>query len=1383
VTSPTSSYVKREIDAQLWHACKEWQEYQTPIQWISVVSSPGNGNTALLENLRLQIEQDQGSLGQSRVIFAPGAGSSPDQPPALLDPISRAIFDIYCQSKQRWQMRLLTQLAHYQVLRRLRNVCLIFISCVFVVILRAKPDSVHLFTRAWWRFVGGKFEPEPLVVDLIFAVIGALILELFRKPEKKEERKQPEHPELDPESFCNSSPDLFITLEKLCHRHWELILIVDDAYALPPSGIQFLCDLCHPSPSRKEIRRLRKTQRILVITLDLENSKRDFPREFNRYFKRLPGKGVVRPFTRLELQHIAHTNKNPVPENELEWVLDLAEQNVNAIFLNDVLEVRERVITEYEAARERRIPGIFGLCELMAYWAVRQVSGIKKSELLHWIRNLDPGHQAFFQIEAPQQYQALLTEFFASSLIGLSTETTVSFDSVACQTFRKWLAETEQGKAMLLQAHCYWQTFFAQSLVSVNGQSLAKELVPSEVIAVKQAAWHATSMRKLLQEMSATVADNGGLTPPKQMQLTHNITLLLLRAAALWSLDGELKRSSIMIQEALDCLKSCDTDGEPLLLLASHCLWSNFWLAANEFNRESLQRLGKSYVELTQLPHWIVQQQFDEFLRGSKHGKLSEQPAEVETLDHADLINIAHLTGTLRAIRETHGFASEGLRDRSILVPEPLPFAVEGWAEHALWELRAAAFDRREQWDEMESVFQKWRRRIAQDERANSPLRVQAYQEFHYARYSHSLLECWKLRSMAAIGMKEREQEKFLQELQNWLLPHCLTTPAGEMQESLFAAARSHYQRGLQIAALLGLHTLMLEAGFQFGDLLLRFTSQEEKKSHPFWWKEWFGLFEGCLVIEGQSGWNVHAPDIHRLCWNFFQEEGRTTSVSDAYNVLQSAKRSGFPDTVILEWHEKVSGLLTNYGNSREDRKRSAQLHEMWADQLAHLDAAASHRKFHHSLLLEKASSLQFAAQDERLLEDFSRAEELLDRADSLYQDALASEHGEDPEEVRDLGISLRMQRAWLANDRDDDPGKTRQLILDLWHDLWPECQHFANVLGTFVGLEEREKILDEPWPPAGGRMHLDPDNQSLSLPEEWFYQPSAVHLENRFEFRLHQLLHMVSENPEPSYAELAFVASRLGWHGQEHFGETVIALAEIDLRRQYSNKSRKLCVTLLQAVAFDFHNIKNEEKEMTSYRLLMKYDPKADEFRIKYIEVLMKYKELLQRELRVLGFERTDWLGTVQHLNYYFSVLVDEDLLNTKMSERIGRTRETLERYRISMQLLQEKLTNARAQWTHGEYAVCLNELEGTFALPQDWISLSHLEALDLWLKCASIVPQAADLIGKRAANLRSLAMQYVAQIAATIKDSQAQQLAVELMQALEQPHTAQLSTMAAVS
>jgi hypothetical protein len=178
-----------------------------------------------------------------------------------------------------------------------------------------------------------------------------------------------------------------------------------------------------------------------------------------------------------------------------------------------------------------------------------------------------------------------------------------------------------------------------------------------------------------------------------------------------------------------------------------------------------------------------------------------------------------------------------------------------------------------------------------------------------------------------------------------------------------------------------------------------------------------------------------------------------------------------------------------------------------------------------------------------------------------------------------------------------------------------------------------------------------------------------------------------------------------------------------------------------------------------------------------------MKYKELLQRELRVLGFERTDWLGTVQHLNYYFSVLVDEDLLNTKMSERIGRTRETLERYRISMQLLQEKLTNARAQWTHGEYAVCLNELEGTFALPQDWISLSHLEALDLWLKCASIVPQAADLIGKRAANLRSLAMQYVAQIAATIKDSQAQQLAVELMQALEQPHTAQLSTMAAVS
>jgi hypothetical protein len=243
-----------------------------------------------------------------------------------------------------------------------------------------------------------------------------------------------------------------------------------------------------------------------------------------------------------------------------------------------------------------------------------------------------------------------------------------------------------------------------------------------------------------------------------------------------------------------------------------------------------------------------------------------------------------------------------------------------------------------------------------------------------------------------------------------------------------------------------------------------------------------------------------------------------------------------------------------------------------------------------------------------------------------------------------------------------------------------------------------------------------------------------------------------------------------LNWRGQERFGEIALAFASIDLDGGYSATSRSLLISLLEAVAYGFGAERDEVREMTSYRLLMKYDGTSDQYRSRYIGLLIKCKEFLERELRVLRLGRIDWLNTAERIKHYFSVLVDDDLQAAKIGEYLHQSGETIEEFEAARDKTRDNVEKARELLSHHRYAECLGQLDSSANLRHgQWLFLAQLESLDMWLECAQFVPELLPTVVSEKANLlQTLSMRYIAQLGNIIKDSQAQRLAMELLDTL---------------
>ncbi|HYR08983.1 MAG TPA: hypothetical protein VEQ60_14475, partial [Longimicrobium sp.] len=679
------------------------------------------------------------------------------------------------------------------------------------------------------------------------------------------------------------------------------------------------------------------------------------------------------------------------------------------------------------------------------------------------------------------------------------------------------------------------------------------------------------------------------------------------------------------------------------------------------------------------------------------------------------------------------------------------------------------------------------------------------------------------------------------------LADFCLTQPPEgvSLQDFIWQEAQSAYERARQLATFLYWRPLLMEACFQEGELLREHTPEARRREaeggKPWWWR-WDKLFWQSINLEREAGWTMNTPVMHRNRWEFFSShEDNEGSVEDAYNALRTVKRAGYPLPLILDWHNQVRSHLINHSDSDDDRRRDAELNEEWADTLLPLPEARRYWQPYDSLELVQASALHFAAQARRLVQELDRADELLDRADALVEASRTpATHVPEPTPgdravddgngngegsgagaerqtmLRDLTISLRIQRAWLrkAQERNDE---YREAIYGIWREMRPDDADCAVLLGSLADIEHHQKLLGTPWPAPGMPLHVDPDSPGMSLPEEWFTTLHPLRLNNRYEFRLYQLLNTVNslERAErfSSGGELAQLPSFLGllntvllgirgqntldplvatprllfstemlkmvakarWLGIGRFAEISRSYAAYGLTYGHADETRAMIVDLLDAARFYFAEVERiDSEELETLHLLMEYEPDSPRnFREEYVRVLIQHKHLLDHErLSLQASEATDWYAAAQRIHKYLHVLVDDELLDSCMRLELQARGLSEKSFYNTRTLRREAMQAAVAKYDAGESAVSLEILRSV--LPSygiEWVFMEDLQVLHLWLECAKSAGAPPSEVASREADLRALALRYVRQFKLVIKEEEVRQLVSGILIGLNDP------------
>jgi hypothetical protein len=316
----------------------------------------------------------------------------------------------------------------------------------------------------------------------------------------------------------------------------------------------------------------------------------------------------------------------------------------------------------------------------------------------------------------------------------------------------------------------------------------------------------------------------------------------------------------------------------------------------------------------------------------------------------------------------------------------------------------------------------------------------------------------------------------------------------------------------------------------------------------------------------------------------------------------------------------------------------------------------------------------------------------------------------------------------------------------------------------------------------------IDPENEQFSLPERWFRGSDALRVINRAQFRFFQMLSLVSDAHDPSVEMLMSLGSRSGWRGQEQFGESVMKIARIELEHGYFNKreteawlheatsGRATLIRLLEAVARAFFADADAENQIESYRFLLQFEPENQRFRVAYVRALAKHRQFLDRELRARALERADWLATARRLDYYFNILVDNGMFTKRLAEQIRYSGQSAEAFNSALEQLAKTVPRAKSHFMDGRYKECQAILDPVLNfVPNSWIFILHLEALDLWLRSATRLnqnihptPAGIETYNRRAAQLREMSLRYITQFGLTIDDPIIQQLAVQLFETL---------------
>ncbi|HLL77542.1 MAG TPA: hypothetical protein VK421_19960 [Pyrinomonadaceae bacterium] len=1399
VSFDPSLYVERDIDNALWGRLTKWAQESRQARWTSLRSKPCCGNTWVLKRAYHLATTSSNFNSGIKTIFVEGDKAGDGHPPRLLNPLTAKLFEIYSAGRMSHWRRLKLRF-HQASSRRLMKAGAIILvsallSCLFggfheyVTSIKANPLHVHEWFPRFWReyfwehlldfpiwFLTGSVAGLPLSLGVSLAVLYLARKKFWSNPSDD----APTDKELE---LLLTREGLTFVLREICKGWRGVLLLVDDAHHLSQLERQFLHELFAPLPQSSDLLRFSEKHSIMIVTLDTQENARPeaLPHSRQRYFEVLE----VPAFNLPELQEIARSvgltndGEDGANSEEIEALLKQAfeAENVNVLLAHKQEQLIAEMGEEFRKAQEEDIGNEFGLDEMMAVQAVNFEPIVPKSELLNWLKaDSFSEYLSIFSLVLPGDGRDLLKKFLKQEKLVRTTGGVCYFDTTKSRALQYWLKKN--APQQLAQAHYFW---FWHSLRKVASPRLQPDEVlklplPEQQV-IKEGAWHASRISYLLNNATSVLTQAPGLTDAQRHEHCYHVVALLLSSAVISRSEGDISEADEMIIDAEEWL--CNPDGaqrEAWLARLAEQLWRDYWLSGEPATRKQLASLLELFPQVGQKLSWLINLRLEEFLQG--RDALTPLPSAPPSADAA-LCNMHSLTEWLHAARRSHGFIEAALRDKGVPVVEPLPAVGDIRAEFCLRQLQALALNERGEQAALDEALGRWHARLRETAVASGHVGDEALHAFNEARYWHLLAEVSRKGLALLADLSVDEINNAQEELRARLAAACLKPSEGgiEVDYFIWMEARYAYERALQIAALLGWRTLTLEVSFHLAALLQRHTPPEKQVESPPWWSRWDGLFSQCIEMEKELGYFFHTPTIYRIRWKFLEEAvSREYCVEDAYHTLLAVQRARFPDSIKLRFHDQVSGLLNNYGDSDINRRRSAELHKMWAYELAKLPEA---RRTYERLEYEQADNLNFAAQAHRHLDEFDDADKLLDEAAALLDSvpqtpAPPADDADDDERARrQLALSLDLQRAWLRQEQGQKQ-EFHALIRKLWVAVGRDDRIMPNLIGSLLNAEDESKLLMESWPPAPGQAaYADPDNDKLSLPAQWAAdEEHPLPLRTRFEFRLWQFLSLSSPSPRPTPESLRLLAY-FDWQLKSRYSETVLRFAQLGLKfkNDLSADATRLLTALLKAVHFYFGEIEEVNRyELEALLLLMGYEEDSIECRVAYIAALRKHQYLLERELRVRQ-EAQDWFAVADRVDDYLGVLVDPTLMAHKVGLKLRQSGFPLEKIKELREWRKEVYAGAQAAYKNGDYAAGLQLLTPALpASPSPWVFLEDLQVLNLWLQCArgGRFPK-IDEINKRATQLRKSTLQYIHHFSEIIEDVQVQMLALELLNTLQ--------------
>jgi hypothetical protein len=1329
-----SFYLEREIDNRLLEALRQALQSSSRVFWITLISAPGRGNTFLLDHLQEHLRKDY-SFSSFVTLRVAGGDARSSRPPEPLGPLACALLE---------KVKDLGLSSLRKLLRRLRDAspgqlarCLgLVVGCALLASLLAGVSefvtnsggrSLHNFL---WVYLPENWRNFPLwlLASSVVSVPLSLLFLYVSRELMLPVRSVPPSEE-DARDF-RSADGLSRGLREIVGRKRGAVLLVDESQWLKPFEVGFLDGLLGGVGKRDP--------RVIVVAVDSEG--RDW-RE--RLGNGRPEQFVtleVPPFDLLELRSIWSARRPPgparIPGGELgeKQVLEQAQGSVKALLSYHEREVVEEVGSEFRQVLENDIGNVFGLSSLMALQTVRQVPSVTKAETLQWLEERDTiGALTEIGWRKPADPQALLREFSRSRLVRKVGDV-CRFDPERRGALLAWLQQHD--RPLLAKAHYFWCTSLLRRLPQPLAPRAAGDLSETERHVARSAAWHAARLGLFIENPADFLRQATNLSPAAAAKRSAEVASGLLAAAAILRSDGDLLESRSLISDAADWLREAGSASAELAGQAVDQLWRSYWLSGEPRFREQADGLLRDFPAVESAVESTIHRRHEELMQGRD----SSRAFAPKRLGDPFLSNLDALTHGLVQVRQRHGFLLPGLADAGIRFPRPQPGSSDLLPEGELWNLHLWACAESRSWDDLREGIAAWRLRLSDGAPSPGRLGERAEHDLAVAWYHHRLADAWR-------GGVERDDA--VDGLEDAIRAACLAEigPGEDLREHLWRQSKAAYQRVLRIASLLRWRVLMLKAYFGLGVFLEFHTPESQRATKEIWWEEWDLLFNHCVELEKDLGWIFYRPDLHVLRHQFFVDEGLESSVEDAYNAFLAAKAAHYPSRVVLEWHQRVAGLLNDFGNSDLDRKRSAELHELWARELAALPEAEELRRF-RVLRHERAHGLLFAAQAFRLNGELSRADRLLDEADGLLLPAAAGPDApdEDPDRLREIQLSLPLQRAWVRKGQGREE-EYISLVQELWRKMRRSDSDCVIVLRSLVNIEHKKRWLEDPWPPEpGGAVRDDPDNPELSLEDS-----PALDVRTRYEFRFRQLL------------SLGGVAS-MGLS----FGQTALDFAEMGTQLSLRWELKLLVVELLLSVWFFFAEIQEvETDELRALKLLILYAPEQLIFRERYAVALVRHQHLLKRELAVReGGEQVDWLALARHVDSYLSVLIDESMREEWIRTVLQSAGAGDPFFPQELEKQAEALRLARVALENGDPTGSARLLAPV--LPSDqpvWVFLTQLQVVDLWLR-AQIRAAASEEFLRRSRQLRQLAIRFIRQFAGTIPDEQVQQLAFELVE-----------------